>query len=194
MDPEDAAKGAFDAAPAAAPALGQSALMGPLGIASTALDALGHLFGGIMGANAGSAQNKAQQYAAQQARQEAGVAAQEAILQGNTAAGHAAVQTAANGGGFVGSSMGVISQLSREAMFNARAAAYRGVTQSQSDLYQGAVAKANGVNSLIGGAVGAAGAAASGAATEVFRGQQLSSLASLQGLGQASPYDYAGVQ
>ena len=65
---------------------------------------------------------------------------------------------AANGGGFVGSSAGRDwKQLSDMATFKARSAVYRGQTEAQGDFYHAKVLKAQGLNDLIGGLVGAGG-------------------------------------
>jgi len=109
-------------------------------------------------------------------------------------AAHAAVQTAANGGGFTGSSLGVISQLSQQAMFNARAASYRANTIAIADRYNTKVQKADSLNDYIGAGIGAVSPAVGGGIENAARTNQLQSLATLRGLGQASPYDYQGLQ
>ncbi|HUO22694.1 MAG TPA: hypothetical protein VMU59_09290 [Caulobacteraceae bacterium] len=128
--------------------------MDPFTIAA-GIGALGSLFKGILGFGANNAQAQAQRNAAQQAEQQGGVAASEQIEQGNAAAARAAVQGAANGGGFGGSTLGVIQDLSNRAMFNARAAAYRGRQTAVNDMYDAQVSQANGANALIGGVVDA---------------------------------------
>jgi len=137
--------------------------MDPITIAA-GISALGSLFKGVSGLFAGNAQAKAEKNAARQADAEAGVNAQIALAQGDQTAAQGAVQAAANGGGFVGSSLAAISDLSRAAMFKARSAVYRGQTEMQAHLYNAKVAKAQGTNDLIGGVIGAAGAAAGGMA------------------------------
>jgi hypothetical protein len=137
--------------------------MDPITIAA-GIAAVGSLFKGITGLFGGNAKAKAEKAAAAQAGQEAGVNAQAALAEGDAAAAQGAVQAAANGGGFVGSSIAAIQNLSNIAMFKARAAAYRGQTEIQNHLYGARVAKAQGVNSLIGGVIGAAGALAGGLA------------------------------
>ncbi len=77
-------------------------------------------------------------------------------------AAKAATQAAANGGGFTGSSLGVIQNLSQRAMFNARAQVYRGQSEAQAHLYAGKVAKTQGFMDLAGGVLGAASSVASG--------------------------------
>lgn len=168
--------------------------MDPLSIAQIASSSLGNLFSGLFGASAASARAKAYGAAADQAEAEGGVAAQEAILRGNAVAAHAAVQTAANGGGFTGSSLGVISQLSQQAMFNARAASYRANTIAIADRYNTKVQKADSLNDYIGAGIGAVSPAVGGGIENAARTNQLQSLATLRGLGQASPYDYQGLQ
>lgn len=129
---------------------------------SIGIAAASSLFKGITGFFSGNSQAKAMKAAARQAGDEAGVAAQGALAQGDAAAAQGAVQAAANGGGLVGSSLGVIQMLSQRAMFNARAAAYRGVTEQQTDLYNARVAKAKATTGLISSVFGAAGDIAGG--------------------------------
>ena len=129
--------------------------MDPMMAASAGMQAIGSLFSGILGFNAGNAQSDALKAAAMQANKEAGVQAQVALQQGDQVAARAAVQGAANGGGFTGSTLGIISQLGQQSMFNARAAVYRGSTQAQNDLYEAKVARRNATNQLIGGTIGA---------------------------------------
>lgn len=149
--------------------------MDPITI-SAGISAVSSLFKGVTGFFGGNAQAKAEQQAARQAGDEAGVAAQQALGQGDAAAAQGAVQAAANGGGFVGSSLAAISDLSRKAMFNARAAAYRGQTEIQKHLYDAGVAKAQGLNDLIGGTLGAAGSLYKGAAQKQGQQQALAAL------------------
>jgi len=92
----------------------------------------------------------------------AGVNAQEAITQGREATAMAAVKGAANGGGFTGSTTGLLQSMGDKAMFNARANIFTGRTEAQNDLYQAAVASDNAKLALIGGAVGAGGSLAGG--------------------------------
>lgn len=153
--------------------------MDPLSIAMMAqsgLSSMGSLFSGIMSFNADNDHAKALNYAAEQAREESGVNAQEALQQGDEAVAKGAVTAAANGGGLVGSSVSLLSSLSDQAMFNARAATYRGLSESQNDLYQAKVAKQNAINGLIGGVTGAGSQAAGGWAQNAYQGQILQSL------------------
>lgn len=149
--------------------------MDPLTI-SAGISAVSSLFKGISGFFGGNSQAKADKEAARQAGQESGVAAQDALAQGDQIAAQGAVQAAANGGGFVGSSIAAISNLSRAAMFNARAAAYRGQTEIQSHLYDAKVAKAAGLNDLIGGTLGAAGSLYKGGAQVQANARMLAAL------------------
>lgn len=167
--------------------------MDPFTIAA-AISAAGALFKGVTGFLGGNAEDQAEKQAAQQHLNEAGVNADEALMQGDQAAARAATQVAANGGGFGGSSLGVINQLSSDAMFNARAQAYRGRTQAQSDLYAGSVAKTQGVDSLISGVVGAGSSIAGGFMRQAQFGAQMNALGRLRGYGADSPYDYMPTQ
>ena len=161
--------------------------MDPMSLAMMGANAFSSLFQGIMGQNQANTQNKIFQDRARQANAEAGISAQEALQQGDQAAAHGAAVAAANGGGFVGSSIGAIQNLSNNAMFNARAQTYRGLTQSQSDLYQAAVARANGQNAMISGIVGAVGGVATQSVADSYRKQILGSISSRQGeLGSGS--------
>ncbi|WP_174301164.1 hypothetical protein [Caulobacter sp. S45] len=128
--------------------------MDPMELAG-GLSAVGSLFSGATGFFDGQ---RALQVAKQNYRMElnqSGVAAQEAIGQGDRVEAKAATEAAANGGGLVGSSMGVIQDLSNQSMFNARSVIYRGQTQAAADLYQGEVAKVQGERAAITGAVNA---------------------------------------
>jgi len=100
------------------------------------------------------------------------------------------VQAAANGGGLVGSSLSVIQNLSNQAMFNARAAVYRGQSEARADLYQGAVAKQNGVNGLIGGVFGGASSLVGGWAQSASQSRILQAIQS--GGGSAGGGGFAG--
>lgn len=119
------------------------------------IGAIGKLFGGVTSFLSDKAEQQVDRQNAQQHLQEAGVAASQAIEQGDAVAARAAVATAANGGGFVGSGLGLITSLADTAMYNARVAAYRGRTQANADLYQAEVAKMKGRAALIGGILGA---------------------------------------
>lgn len=155
--------------------------MDPFTLVSTGLSAIGQLFGGLFGSNQANAQKQAYQNAALQAGEEAGVVAGQKLQEGQVAAAHAAVQGAANGGGFVGSTLGVISQLGQQAMANARMATYRGNTQIQNDIYQSKVAGDNATNSMISGVVGAGSSLIGGWATSAYRASSLKALGALKG-------------
>jgi hypothetical protein len=154
--------------------------MDPFTIAA-GISALGSAFKGITGFLGGNQQAKAEKAAAAQAEGEAGVAASQALAQGDQVAAQGAVQAAANGGGFVGSSIAAIQQLSSQAMFNARAAAYRGATEGRADLYQAKIAKGQGVSSLVGSLIGSAGDIAGGVARSGAESRQLAALTTLKG-------------
>ncbi len=119
------------------------------------LSAVGSLLSGIGSLVAGNHKATAERYAATQANDEAGVNAQIALQEGDQVAADAAVQAAANGGGFVGSSLAVLSSLSQQAMFNARAQVYRGRSEAQQHLYNAKVAKAQGRLGLVTGILSA---------------------------------------
>lgn len=157
-------------------------LMSGLSMASTGLGVLGNVFQGVMSLTSGLQQQKQEQAAATQAKQLGGVNANVALLQGDETAARGATQAAANGGTIGGTSLGVIQQASNAAMFNARTAAYRGLSQANADIYQGEVDRDNGINGLLGGLVGAAGTGVSGAANLGFRQGILSSAAGRSGL------------
>jgi hypothetical protein len=118
------------------------------------LGAVGGLLKGIGDSIAAGRKATALDHAALQSSEEAGVNAQTALMQGDATAATGAVRAAANGGGLVGSSMGVIANLSDQAMFNARAQIYRGNVERQNDLYEAAVTRAQGWSSLVGDTVG----------------------------------------
>jgi hypothetical protein len=159
---------------------------------SAGSSALGSLFKGITGLFSANAENTLDKQNAQQHLKEAGVNAQEGLLQGDQVAAHGAVAAAANGGGLTGSALSVISNLSSQAMFNARAAAYRGRTQANADIYAGRVAKVQGLDNMISSVVGAGSSIAGGFMQSAQYNSMQSSLGKLRGLGADSAYDYAG--
>jgi hypothetical protein len=154
---------------AAGGAAGFAGMLGPLGMASTALGAVSSAIGGITSFVSGEQQAKEAQKAAQQASITGGISAQEALLHGMATTGRAATLAAASGGGLGGTTAGVLNQLAERSMFNARAASYRGATQADADRYMASVDKDNAINALIGGFTGAAGQAVGGALKQSFR-------------------------
>lgn len=165
--------------------------MDPFTLASSGFAAIGNLFSGLLGASASNAQAKADEMAAHQADAEASVRGDEALMEGDAAAAHGAVQAAANGGGFTGSTLGVIQQLSANAMFNARARIYQGQTEARNDLYNAAVAKTNARNQTIGAIGGAISPALSGWAKASYQSQILQRTGSLRNGGADNYTDYA---
>lgn len=157
--------------------------MDPLSIASAGLQAGGSLLGGLFGLFSGNAQAKEYKAEARQAEQVGGVNAEIALQQGNETAARAATQAAANGGGLGGSAIGVVQQASNMAMFNARDQVYRGATQAQADLYDAKLAEDNGINSLIGGVVGAGGAGVTQGLDAQYRTQMLNAFSASHGEG-----------
>jgi hypothetical protein len=153
--------------------------MDPFTIAA-GISAIGSLFKGVTGFLGGNRQASAERRAAEQAEAEGGVAAQQAVAQGDQVAAQGAVNAAANGGGFTGSALASISQLSQQALFNARAAAYRGVTEAQSHLYQAKVAKQQGLQDLVGGAIDAGASLYGGVARSGAEAKQLAALKTLR--------------
>lgn len=162
-----------------------------LSLASTGAQAGGGLLQGIFGLFSGNAQAAADKAAASQALRQAGVNSQEAFESGQATAARGATQAAANGGGLVGSALGVVQQASDAAMFNARTEIYKGQTQADADLYNMKVAQDNGINSLIGGVTGAVGAGVAGALNQQFRSSILKGKSAQ--MGEISPYDLAGL-
>ena len=154
--------------------------MDPFTIAA-GIGAIGSLFKGVTSLFSGNSQQAAAEAAAKQARQEGGVAAQEALQQGDQTAAVAATRAAAGGGGFSGSAMGVIQMLQQQAMSNARTAAYKSINQSRADIYQGDIAKAQGMQGLVSGVVGAASTLAGGMAQGASTARSLKALQSLGG-------------
>lgn len=164
--------------------------MSPLSIAQIGAQSLGNMFSGLFAGQAANARAKAYEEAARQAEQEGGVAAQNAVQRGDAVAARAAVQAAVNGGGFTGSSLGIISNLSSQAMYGARLATYRAQTEARNDLYNAKVQKQDATNDFIGAAVSTISPMVGGTLENSARESQLQSLATLRGLGQMSPYDY----
>lgn len=156
--------------------------------------AIGNLFSGLFGASAARSRAKAEEAAAHQALAEAGVQSQNAILHGDAVEANAATQVAANGGGFVGSSMGVIDQLARQSMFNARVANYRGQTEAQAHMYNAKVDKQDATNQMIGAALSTVAPIVSGAVEKSSQTRAMNSLQTLHGQGQDSLSDYNGMQ
>jgi hypothetical protein len=155
------------------------------------LSAIGSVFKGITGLIAGKREAQADKNAALQAEMEGGVNAQEALQSGNATAARAATQVAANGGGFVGSSLDVVKNLSEQAMFQARGQAYRARTVAQNDIYKAGVAKAQGLNQFVGSLINAGSSVAGGMMQQGLYQQQMLALKSLRGEGADSPYDYS---
>lgn len=150
--------------------------MDPFTIAA-GISAVGSLFKGLTSFFGANNQAKAEKNAARQAQAEAGVNSSIALEQGDQVAAQGAVQAAANGGGFVGSALSEIQNLTNQAMFKARSVVYRGATEAQGHLYQAKVLKAQGTNELIGGVLGAAGSAAGGFAQAGANARLLKALA-----------------
>jgi hypothetical protein len=158
---------------------GIGAALGMLNPISAGLEAVGGLFKGITGFFSSQAQARQEKLAAHMAAQQGGVNTQIALQQGNQAAEQGAAIAAANGGGFVGSSISVIQNLSDQAMYNARQTAYRSRTVEEAHLEQASIDKSQAWSSLIGGVTGAVGSVVGNAATAHFRSQILKSRASL---------------
>ena len=120
---------------------------------SGGIGAIGSLFKGLTGLQVQPAGARKDAYRKQgeEAEMQSGVQAQERLRRrASAAAAHAAVTAAANGGGPTGSSMGVIQNLSSQAMFNACTAICRGNQANQNDIYQGQeLAKAQKVSDLV---------------------------------------------
>jgi hypothetical protein len=156
---------------------GIAGMLGPLSIAGPIVSAASSAIQGITGFISGQQQAKAAEAKATQDAQQAGVNTQERLLQGGATLGRAATLAAASGGGLGGSTAGVLNQIAERGMFNARAAAYKGITDVDADRYMASVDKDNAVNSLIGGFTGAVGQGVAGALKSSFRQSILSSKA-----------------
>jgi hypothetical protein len=156
-----------------AAASGFAGMLGPLGMASPIISGISSAIGGIASFIGDQQQAKQAQKAAAQASILGGINTQEALLHGMATTGRAATLAAASGGGLGGTSAGVLNQIAERGQFNARAAAYRGATQAETDLYMAKVDKDNAINSLISGFSGAAGQAVAGGLKENFRQQLL---------------------
>lgn len=156
--------------------------MDPFTIAA-GISGIGSLFKGITSLIAGNRQRDADNAAAAQALGEAGVNAQTALQEGDAAAAHGAAVAAANGGGFVGSSIGVIQNLSNQAMFNARAQVYRGQTIAQRDKYEGGVAHAQGVQGFVGSMIDAGTSLVGGMARSAQSAAYIKALGTVRGVG-----------
>ncbi len=161
--------------------------MDPMTMASAGMGAIGALFKGVTSLFGGNAEAKAAEAQADQARREAGVRINEGLQQGDQAVARAAITSAAGGGGFVGSSLGVLRMLGQQSYANARTEAYKGMTEAQAADYRAAQARSAGLQGLVGGLVGAGGSIAGGLTQNALQGQQ----AKLYGqIGRAGPgYD-----
>jgi hypothetical protein len=92
--------------------------------------------------------------AAKQARREGSQEAQLATDEAERAGARAAVAGAGSGGGFEGSFAGVLEDLQRTGVFNARSAIYAGNVEAENRLYEAKVAKQEGTMALISAFVG----------------------------------------
>lgn len=160
--------------------------MDPLTIISAGISSVGSLFKGLTGFFGGNAEAKIAEQNARQAQEEGGVAASQALAQGDQVAARAATQAAANGGGFTGSALSVISSLSQQAMFNARAAAYKARTAANAELYRGSVAKTQGLQGLVTSAADA-GSSLIGGFAKSANNAKLLQMAGGQGASGADP-------
>lgn len=151
-------------------------------LVSGGLSAGAGLLGGLTGFFAANAKAHALDNAAVTAGRQGGVNAQEALQQGDAVAATAATRAAANGGGLTGSAMGVISNLSNQAMFNARTQVYRAQTEQQNDIYEAKVSRAQGISGLVGSLFGAAGSMVGGWAQDAQLKKQNDLLNTLRGV------------
>lgn len=135
---------------------------GPVGIAAAGLSAVGSLFEGITANSAAKARARQLEMQAQQARQEGGVAAQMGIADDQRMQAHAATLAAANGGGFEGSAMNVLNDLQQQSLFKAKSTVYRAQSQANNADYEASVARQEGKNALISGAIKAGSSLLSG--------------------------------
>jgi hypothetical protein len=174
------------AAGAAGGMAGFAGMLGPLGMASPIISGVASAIGGITSFVSENQQAKQAELAARQASITGGINTQEALLHGMAATGRAATLAAASGGGLGGTTAGVLNQIAERGQFNARAAAYRGATQAETDEYMAKVDKDNAMNSLISGFTGAAGQAVAGGLKQGFREKLLSSKA--YQAGEIDPY------
>ncbi|MGH6958593.1 MAG: hypothetical protein ACREEW_18155 [Caulobacteraceae bacterium] len=157
---------------------------------SAGVNALSNLFQGISGFFGATHEAQALKNASIQTGLEAGSNIESELISGDQATAAAATAVAANGGGFVGSNMGAIRQISDRAMFGARAQAYRAQTQEQNDLYQSSLARAQATDSAIQGVLGSGVSLSSGFMRGEANKQYLQGLSKLRGAGQDSPYDW----
>ena len=155
---------------------------------SSGMGVLGAVLGGVSGFFSDQAKAKEDENNAITAGRQAGVNSQLALMLGNATAATAATRAAANGGGLVGSSMGIISNLGAQALFNARQAAYRGQTEQQNDLYAAKVARYDAVAGLVGAGVNVAKSVVGGFANAALESQQMGIAKTLRGLGGGMGY------
>lgn len=148
---------------------------------SSGIGALGSLFSGVTNYFGQMAEAQEDENNAITALRQAGVNSQVALQEGNATAAEGAVRAAANGGGLVGSALGVISNLSNQAMYNARQQVYRGQTQAQNYTYAASVAKFNAIAGAIGGGIKAGTSLAGGYMEDALLKQQNIALQALRG-------------
>lgn len=129
-------------------------MAGPVAVAA-ALKAVGQFASGVSSWQASRARAAALKGAAKQARVEGSQAAQSATDEAERTAAAATVIGAASGGGTGGSFAGMLEQLERTGMFNARSAIYAGRVEANNRLYEAKVAKAEGNMELFSAVLGA---------------------------------------
>lgn len=130
-------------------------MVAPLVIAAAGLSAVGKILGGASARSSARARAKANEMQARQALLESGVAAQVGVEADEREIARAATLAAAGGGGFEGSAMRVLDDLSRQSVFRARSSIYRGQAEAQARRYDAKVAKREGDNALFSSIVGA---------------------------------------
>ena len=156
------------------------------------LSSMGNLLGGVTNYFSEMAQAKQDENNGLVTSENAGINSSIQLQQGNAVAAEAATRAAANGGGLVGSSMGIITNLATQAMYNARQTIYRGAVTNQQALYEAKVARANAILGLVGGGIKAATSMVGGWANQQLESKQMGIALADRGLGSTSAAGYAG--
>lgn len=118
-------------------------------IITAGISAIGNMLGGIGAFKAARGQAHQLEAQARQAREEAGVNAQLALEEADRAAGAAAVEAGAGGGGITGSALSALDDLAAGGVYNARTALYAGTVESRNRMHEAKVTRRQGTLTLL---------------------------------------------
>lgn len=160
--------------------------------ASVGLSVLGHLFGASTAKKQARAKANQLMEAAQQSKAEAGAAAQVQLEQGDRLAARGATLAAASGGGTGGSALGVLDDVTRQSIYNARVSLYKGSTQAHTYNLEAKQALDAGRAQQIGELIGAGTSLLAGFGKMAEAGRTNSMLRGMDGGGGGSGGDSSG--